>query len=126
MPPRRPYRQLRVFQVLPKETTHIANQPRIGIANAESARMLLGTVPVEPDGSAYFRAPAGKPLYFQAVDAAGRAVQTMRSVTYLQPGERRSCVGCHESPSSVPPNRPLLALARAPPRSNPDLTARVP
>ncbi len=119
MPSARPVCQLRVFQILPKETTHIANQPRIGIANAESARMLLGTVPVEPDGSAYFRAPAGKPLYFQAVDAAGRAVQTMRSITYLQPGERRSCVGCHESPSSVPPNRPLLALARGPSQIEP-------
>jgi hypothetical protein len=29
-----------VFQVLPKETTHVANRPRIGLANAESARML--------------------------------------------------------------------------------------
>jgi hypothetical protein len=87
---------LRIFQVLPKGRTHVANEPRIGHANAESARMLLGTVPVEPDGSAYFRAPACKPLYFQAVDEDGRAIQSMRSVTYLQPGERRACVGCHE------------------------------
>ncbi len=111
-PADRPIKSLRVFQVLPKETTHIANRPRIGVANAESARMLLGTVPVETDGSAYFRAPAGVPLYFQAVDHEGRAVQTMRSITYLQPGERRSCVGCHESPGAVPPNRSLLALRR--------------
>ena len=39
----------------------------------------------------------------------GRAVQSMRSVTYLQPGERRGCVGCHETPGSVPPNHSLLA-----------------
>ena len=64
MPADRPVKELRIFQVLPKETTHVANQPRIGIANAESARMLLGTVPVEADGSAYFRAPAGRPLVF--------------------------------------------------------------
>jgi len=114
MPKNRPIRQLRVFQILPKETTHIANQPRLGVANAEPGRMLLGTVPVERDGSAYFRAPAGKPLYFQAVDAEGRAVQSMRSVTYLQPGERRGCVGCHEPPSSAPPQRELLALRREP------------
>ena len=112
MPSSRPIRQLRIFQVLPKETTHIANRPRIGYANAESARMLLGTVPVEADGSAYFRAPARKPLYFQAVDAEGRAVQSMRSVTYLQPGERRGCVGCHERPGSPPPAQQLLATAR--------------
>jgi hypothetical protein len=114
LPRDRPIRKLRVFQVLPKETTHVANQPRIGYANAEPARMLLGTVPVEPDGSAYFRAPAGKPLYFQAVDAHGKAVQSMRSVTYLQPGEQRGCVGCHEPPNATAPTRPLLATQRPP------------
>ena len=93
LPPSRKVTQLRVFQVLPKTASHVANQPRIGYANAESARMFLGSVPVEEDGSAYFRAPARKPLYLQAVDAEGRAVQGMRSVLYLQPGERRGCVG---------------------------------
>lgn len=115
----RPVAELRIYQVLPKETTHIANQPRIGVANAESARMLLGTVPVESDGSAYFRAPAGRPLYFQSVDAQGHAIQSMRSVTYLQPGERRGCVGCHESPGTVPPNHVLLALQRPASRIEP-------
>jgi len=104
---------LRIFQVLPK-TTPAANDPRIGHANAESARMLLGTVPVEADGSAYFRAPARKPLYFQAVDADGRAVQSMRSVTYLQPGERRACIGCHEPPGSAAASRRATALMRGP------------
>lgn len=114
LPGSRPIRKLRIFQVLPKTTTHSVNRPRIGYANAESARMLLGTVPVEADGSAYFRAPARKPLYFQAVDEAGRAVQSMRSVTYLQPGERRGCVGCHEPRGMVAANRRLLAQRRPP------------
>ncbi len=105
---------LRVFQFLPKSETHVANDPRLGYANAESARMLLGTVPVEPDGSAYFRAPAQKLLAFQAVDETGRAVQGMRSATYLQPGERRSCVGCHEPAGSAPDVQPLAALLRGP------------
>ena len=107
-------KELRVFQVLPKSESHIANQPRLGYANAESARMLLGSVPVEADGSAYFRAPARKPLYFQVVDEEGRAIQTMRSVTYLQPGERRSCIGCHEGPGVAPPTDAPLAARRAP------------
>jgi hypothetical protein len=115
LPESRPIRSLRIFQVLPKTSTHVANQPRIGHANAESARMFLGTVPVEKDGSAYFRAPARKPLYFQAVDESGHAVQSMRSITYLQPGERRSCVGCHEPPGTASPARPdMLALRREP------------
>jgi hypothetical protein len=120
LPASRPIRRLRIFQILPKTSNHIVNQPRIGHANAESARMMLGAVPVETDGSAYFRAPAGKPLYFQAVDETGHAVQSMRSVTYLQPGERRSCVGCHEPPGTAAPARSnLLALRRAPSRIEP-------
>jgi hypothetical protein len=118
-PADRSIRELRVFQILPKGGLHTANDPRIGHANAENARMLLGSVPVEPDGSAYFRAPAGKPLYFQAVDDRGRAVQSMRSATYLQPGERRGCVGCHEPPGSAAASRPALAMVRAPSRIEP-------
>jgi len=118
MPENRRIVELRVFQVLPKSRTHVANQPRIGHANAESARMLLGTVPVEADGSAYFRAPARKPLYFQAVDEDGRAVQSMRSVAYLQPGERQGCVGCHEPRNQAVTTRKSrpLAMQREPSR----------
>jgi len=120
LPASRPIRQLRIFQVFPKTNTHIANRPRIGFANAESTRMMLGTVPVEADGSAYFRAPARKPLYFQSLDEKGRAVQSMRSVTYLQPGEHRSCLGCHEPRGTVPTNRQnLLALKRPPSKIKP-------
>jgi len=119
LPESRPIQELRVFQVLPKSSTHVANQPRIGYANAESARMLLGTVPVEEDGSAYFRAPARKPLYFQAVDAAGRAVQSMRSASYLQPGERRGCVGCHEPRGALATSGRPLATRRPPSRIRP-------
>ncbi|MBM3335401.1 hypothetical protein FJY63_12130, partial [Candidatus Sumerlaeota bacterium] len=119
LPQSRLIRELRVFQVLPKSETHVANQPRLGYANAESARMFLGTVPVEKDGSAYFRAPARKPLYFQAVDDAGRAVQTMRSIAYLQPGERRGCVGCHEPRNETGSVATSLALRRSPSRIQP-------
>lgn len=90
-----PIQALRIVQVLPKTTPH-ANTPRVGLANASPGKQVLGTVPVEADGSAYFRAPAGIGLAFQALDSRGMAIQTMRSLTYLQPGEHASCVGCHE------------------------------
>ncbi|MFV2067143.1 MAG: hypothetical protein ACC645_09205, partial [Pirellulales bacterium] len=93
--------RLRILQVLPKSTPHI-NQPRVGAANASPGKQVLGTVPVEADGSAYFRAPAGVPLAFQALDAEGQAVQIMRSLTYLQPGETVACIGCHEHRQSAP------------------------
>jgi hypothetical protein len=103
LPANRPIKTLRIYEVLLKVSSHVANVPRLGYANAESARKYLGEVPIEEDGSAYFRAPAEVPLYFQAVDAEGKAVQSMRSITYLQRGERRSCVGCHEPISTAPP-----------------------
>jgi hypothetical protein len=106
-------KELRVIQVLPK-TTYNADDPPISIARQVSARQLLGTVPVEEDGSAYFTAPTGLPVYFQALDENGMAVQTMRSLTYLQPGETASCVGCHEPRDTTPTNHSPLALRRAP------------
>jgi len=106
--------RLRVVQVLPKSTWH-ANDPTVGIPNASPGRQVLGTVPVETDGSAWFRAPAGVPLAFQALDDRGQALQTMRSITYLQPGENAGCVGCHEPRTAAPSARPMpLALRRAP------------
>ena len=93
---------LRVVQVLPKSTPH-ANTPTVGLANASPGKQVLGTVPVEADGSAYFRAPARIPLAFQALDERGQAVQTMRSVTYLQPGEARPASAVT---SRAPPRRP--------------------
>jgi hypothetical protein len=107
-------KRLRILQVLPK-TTPNANTPKVGLANASPGKQVLGTVPVEPDGSAYFRAPAGIALSFQALDERGMAVQTMRSLTYLQPGEQATCIGCHEHRTSVPrPCAPGQAASRQP------------
>ncbi len=106
-------KELRIVEILPKSTFR-NDEPRISAARQVSARFLLGTVPVEEDGSAYFRAPAGVPLYFQAVDPDGMAYQSMRTITYLQPGERRTCIGCHEPRNTAPPNRAPLAARRKP------------
>ncbi len=112
-------KQLRIVQILPKTTPHI-NQPRVGLANASPGRQVLGTVPVDPDGSAFFRAPAGIPLAFQALDERGMAIQTMRSLTYLQPGEHSSCVGCHEHRTRTPLHQsPGLASRQIPQQISP-------
>ena len=92
-------KEIRIVQILPK-TTRDGDDPAIGLAGEENARVILGTVPVEDDGSAYFRVPAQKPIYLQAIDKEGFAYQTMRSLTYLQKGEKVSCTGCHEARES--------------------------
>jgi len=107
-------KRLRIVQVLPKTTPH-ANTPRVGLANASPGKQVLGTVPVDADGSAYFRAPAGIPLAFQALDERGMAIQTMRSLTYLQPGEQAGCIGCHEHRSTAAPVGMATLAARRPP-----------
>jgi hypothetical protein len=79
-----------------------------------TAKAPLGLVPVEEDGSASFVAPAGKVLYFQALDKDYNELQRMRSVVQLQPGETRSCVGCHDARDSTPPPTQPLALSKPP------------
>ena len=127
MPKERPIKELRVFQILPHGPDYASNTPRLGLARAANARLLLGTVPVEADGSAHFTVPARKPLYFQAVDAEGRAVRTMMSEVYLQPGENRGCIGCHEPIQTTGKNIPVKNIALNRPASEmtpgPDGTA---
>ncbi len=93
-------KQIRVVQLFPK-TTRDSNVPRIGVAGEENTRAVLGVTPVEADGSARFLVPAGKPFLFQVLDGEGFAYRTMRSSTSLMPGERVSCVGCHENKMAV-------------------------
>lgn len=111
---------LRIIQLLPK-TTPYANNPRIGYGNQKSARAVLGTVPVEADGSAYFRMPVNRPVYFQALDANGLAVQSMRSATYVHPNEKLTCKGCHDRPTKSPPIAGnVLAMRRKPSKIVPE------
>ena len=112
-------KQLRIVQIFPK-TTPLADDPPVGAAREENGRAVLGTVPVEADGSARFLVPAHTPLLLQALDEDGNAYQTMRSLTYLQPGERVACVGCHEPKTTAPPSVESLPLAMQRPASHPD------
>lgn len=106
-------RRLRVLQVLPKSTPGI-DRPPMGLPRGAPGKQVLGTVPVETDGSAYFRVPAQVPLSFQALDGQGMAIQVMRSETYVQPGETITCIGCHEPRVQAPINREVAALRRPP------------
>jgi hypothetical protein len=65
-------------------------------------KRILGTVPVEEDGSAYFTVPADRFVYFQLLDEQGMMVQSMRSGVIARPGEEASCTGCHENRRTAP------------------------
>lgn len=119
---------LRVYQVLPQTLGSQSLPHATGLQipftlSVNVARKVLGTVPVEADGSAHFTVPARKELFFQAIDEDGLAVQSMRSATHLQPGETRTCQGCHEPKARAPlgANGRPLAMLRAPSRLQPDV-----
>jgi len=112
-------RRLRIIAVPPKVQPHM-NQPCIGVSAEDPGKYVLGTVPVASDGSAFFRIPSGVPVFFQALDEKGRALQTMRSLTYVLPGQTLSCVGCHESRDQTPLNAGMpLAVQNGPSKLTP-------
>jgi hypothetical protein len=88
--------------------------PVVSAVQDDGVKRILGTVPVEADGSVSFQVPAGKALHFQVLDGEYRALQTMRSFTGAMPGEQRGCVGCHESHSTTPVGQSASALKRRP------------
>jgi len=111
-------RFLRIIGV-PAKTQPQMNHPSIGFTQEDPGKIILGTVPVGADGSAYFLAPAGVAIFFQALDANGMAIQTMRTLTCVQPGQTLGCIGCHEQRSEAPPNTLAAAALREPSRITP-------
>ncbi len=110
-------RKLLVLEGLPKPVNHSGGQGMTSYLGTFTLERVLGTVPVEADGSAYFEAPANRALFFVALDENDLSVKRMHSFANVMPGETTACVGCHESRVEAPPHtrRPTLeALARPP------------
>ncbi len=126
---------LRIYQIYPALYGTAQTPHAVGIQIPQAsdsinlARSVLGTVPVEADGSAHFTIPARREVYFQALDERGLAVTSMRSSTHFQPGERVMCQGCHEPKGVAPQPRAAsqpLALRRPPSPIAPDVDGTCP
>ena len=105
-------RKLLVLEVLPKPVNFSGGPDLVSWLGTFSLERVLGTVPVEPDGSANFELPAGRPLFFVALDQHDRSVKRMHSFVSVVPGEVTACVGCHEQRTQSPiVNDPQLAAA---------------
>jgi hypothetical protein len=115
-------RKLLVLEQLPVPFHNSPGFDGISFWGPFTIARILGTVPVEADGSAYFEAPAMRSLFFVALDENELSVKKMQSFVTLQPGETTSCVGCHE-PRTVTPKNPgratLQAVGRPPSRIEP-------
>ena len=112
-------KHMRIVQVIPQMLDNWFSRQsvsQISFATDSIGRMPLGIVPVEADGSVYCEAPVGKAIYFQLLDENGMAVHSMRSATFIHPGEHLSCLGCHEDKlkGTPPVNARPLAMKRAP------------
>ena len=94
--------ELLVMEQLPKPVQFSGGQEPLTIGGTFALHRILGTVPVEPDGSALMELPAGRPLFFAALDRDGLSVKRMQSFLTVQPGETTSCVGCHEPRTETP------------------------
>ena len=110
-------RRLMILESLPKPVNFTGGMEPLSYGGTFTLERVLGSVPVEADGSAHFQVPAGRSLFFVALDADDRAVKRMQSFTGVQPGERLGCIGCHEHRNTAPPHAgtsPPLAMRRPP------------
>jgi hydrazine synthase alpha subunit-like protein len=114
-------KKLLVLESLPMPIHYTGGMEPISYGGTFTLERIVGTVPVEPDGSAYFRLPALRSFFFVALDENDLAVKRMQSFVTVQPGETTSCVGCHEQRVTAPPHAggQLAALRRGPSRIEP-------
>jgi hypothetical protein len=115
-------KKLLVLESLPKPINESGKMPPMSFGGTYTLERILGTVPVEPDGSAHMEVPALRSLIFVALDEHNNSVKRMHSFLTVMPGETTGCVGCHEQRQTTP-FRPaagsLQAMKRPPSRITP-------
>jgi hypothetical protein len=109
-------KKLLVLETLPMPIHYTGGMEPISYAGTFTLERILGTVPVEEDGSAFMELPALRSFFFVALDDQELSVKRMQSFLTVQPGEVTSCVGCHEQRTQTPTAaaRQTLATRRAP------------
>ena len=110
-------KKLLVLESLPKPFNESGKMPPMSYGGTYTLERVLGTVPVEPDGSANFDVPALRSVFFVALDEKNNSVQRMMSFASVMPGETTGCVGCHEQRTQSPPggrHSGLMATNRPP------------
>ncbi len=95
-------KKLLILESLPKPINYTGGMDPMSFGGTFTAERIMGTVPVEPDGSAFFELPAKRAFLFVALDENNDAVKRMQSFTCVMPGEVFSCVGCHEERKTTP------------------------
>ncbi|MGB2822379.1 MAG: hypothetical protein WBF17_15445, partial [Phycisphaerae bacterium] len=112
-------KKLLVIEALPKPINYTGGMDPLNWGGTFTLERVVGTVPVEPDGSAYMELPAIRSFFFVAMDANDMSVKRMQSFLTVQPGEVTGCVGCHEQRTQTILPGKLLATRRPPSRIEP-------
>ena len=119
-------KQLLVLETLPKPINYTGGNEPLTYTGSFTLERILGAVPVESDGSAYFTLPANRSFLFVALDENNRAIQRMKSFTSVVAGETASCIGCHEHRTLTPANRNAFPLATQSPPVEPQKIVGIP
>ncbi len=115
-------KKLLLLESLPKPINYTGSMEPTSYGGTFTLERILGTVPVEQDGSAHFEVPANRALILVALDQEGKAVKRMQSFLSVMPGEKASCIGCHEDRRTAPKSASsgqLLATKRGPSQISP-------
>ncbi len=104
----------RTLRIVEAHERHVHTNPyaiEVGPDSGFETKTVLGTVPIERDGSAYFRLPSRKSVFFAVLDKNHQALHVMRATTDARPGERTACIGCHEPMAEAPASDRAVPLA---------------
>jgi len=102
----RPARFVRIEKAveIPPKTVRKIDQNDFGPAGM-GMREILGYAPVQPDGSVQIQVPAQVPFTIDVLDANARRITAQHtSWMSLQPGEVKSCNGCHTAGNVTTPS----------------------
>ncbi|MBN1124674.1 MAG: hypothetical protein JXA82_06685 [Sedimentisphaerales bacterium] len=116
-------KKLLILETLPKAVNFSGGQDTLSWLGSFNLERILGTVPVDPDGSAHFELPANRPVFYVALDENDLSVKRMQSFTCVMPGETMTCLGCHETRQQSRTNKGdtsrIMAMQRPPSRIDP-------
>ncbi|UDQ98907.1 hypothetical protein AAEX28_02185 [Lentisphaerota bacterium WC36G] len=110
-------KKLLITETLPKPINYSGSMEPLSWGGTFTLMRILGTVPVEKDGSANFNVPANRSIVLMALDENGKAVKKMHSFLTVMPGEVLSCIGCHEERNQAPTHNRFPLATRRPPSS---------
>ncbi|MBI5388492.1 MAG: PD40 domain-containing protein [Verrucomicrobia bacterium] len=104
-------KSLLILENLPKPVNYTGSMDPITYGGSYTLNRVLGTVPVEEDGSVNARVPPLRSLQLVALDENDLSVKRMLSFLTVMPGEVATCTGCHEQRTAAPPSFQTLTPA---------------